>query len=234
MHRIVDSPELPPGCCALTRTDIGPFIDTLQDFDDMPPFGRIYLARSTVSDLAQQFGFVPPEAHERVIDENTQLKGEVSRLLTELGKVQAVKDLLDSWAPDRTRPPTPTEVAHAGDPEPLEPDKVEAIDAVLFDDEPMLDDTPDGEALPDDLTAVTNLPGRTEAVVAAWYGHVPDDLAGFIEIDPPPDKVDDIKAWIAEPDNEVIAGIRTEIAVAVEKTKKDPRPTVLALDDQEA
>lgn len=62
---LVDAPTLDPGHCALTHTSEGPFVDTLVDYDDFPPFGRVYVAESTVMAMAQMFGATPPEASRR-------------------------------------------------------------------------------------------------------------------------------------------------------------------------
>lgn len=77
-YRVIDKPELPPGCCFLARTDVGPFIDTGLDVDDLDPIGRIYLAESTVSDLAQHLGFAPPVASARARDRITELEAELA------------------------------------------------------------------------------------------------------------------------------------------------------------
>jgi hypothetical protein len=87
--RIVDHPELPPGCCFLSRTSDGPFVDTGLDVDDLDPIGRIYLAESTIADLAQHLGFAPPVASARARDRIDELE----KLLDEAES--AVKALTD-------------------------------------------------------------------------------------------------------------------------------------------
>lgn len=77
-YRIVDHPELQPGCCLLTRTSDGPFIDTLIDIEDLDPIGRIYIATSTVSDLAQGLGYAPPVASERARARIAELEAQAS------------------------------------------------------------------------------------------------------------------------------------------------------------
>lgn len=72
--RVVDQPEFPPGCCFLSRTATGPFVDTGLDVDDLDPIGRIYLAESTISDLAQHLGFAPPAASARARERITELE----------------------------------------------------------------------------------------------------------------------------------------------------------------
>jgi hypothetical protein len=64
-YRVVDHPEFLPGCCFLSRTSEGPFIDTGIDVEDLNPIGRVYLAESTVSNFAQELGYAPPEAWKR-------------------------------------------------------------------------------------------------------------------------------------------------------------------------
>lgn len=73
-YRIVDHPELQPGCCLLSRTSDGPFVDTLIDIEDLNPIGRIYIATSTISDLAQELGYAPPVAAERARDRIAELE----------------------------------------------------------------------------------------------------------------------------------------------------------------
>lgn len=77
-YRIVDHPELQPGCCLLTRTSDGPFIDTGIDIEDLDPIGRIYIATSTVSDLAQGLGYAPPVATARMREHLAQLEVQIA------------------------------------------------------------------------------------------------------------------------------------------------------------
>lgn len=77
-YRRVEVPLLPPGCCFLSRTSDGPFIDTGLDVEDLDPIGRIYLAESTISDLAQHLGFAPPAASARARERITELEGQLA------------------------------------------------------------------------------------------------------------------------------------------------------------
>lgn len=79
---VVDAPALPPGKCFLTNTSEGRMVDTFLDVDDVVPTGRIYLAETTISDLAQMFGFTPPVASAR-------LKDRVENLTEQIGRLQA-------------------------------------------------------------------------------------------------------------------------------------------------
>lgn len=82
--RIVDAPELHPGCCFLTRTDKGPFVDTMFDVDDLDARGRLYIARSTVADLAGMFGFISPEQAARLrvqVDELETISVEQGKII---------------------------------------------------------------------------------------------------------------------------------------------------------
>ena len=74
---IVDAPALAPGACFLTRTSEGRMVDTFLDVDDLAPVGRIYLAETTVSDLAQMFGFTPPAASARLRDRLSALETQI-------------------------------------------------------------------------------------------------------------------------------------------------------------
>lgn len=64
-HRVVEHPELLPGCDYLTQTASGPFVDTGLDIDDLANTGRVYLSFDTIYDLAQLLGCTPPEASKR-------------------------------------------------------------------------------------------------------------------------------------------------------------------------
>lgn len=79
--RIVEVPELEPGCCMLSRTSEGPFIDTGVDIEDLDPLGRIYLAESTISNIAQTLGFAPPVAAQRQRDRITELETQLAEAL---------------------------------------------------------------------------------------------------------------------------------------------------------
>jgi hypothetical protein len=108
--RIVDRPELPPGCCFLSRTSDGPFVDTGLDVEDLDPIGRIYLAESTISDLAQYLGFAPPVASARARDRIAELE----RLL---GDADSLIDALTKANESLTAAgytPRPTSVVPAG------------------------------------------------------------------------------------------------------------------------
>lgn len=54
-YTVVETPALAPGECWITRTPIGPFIDTNIDV----PFerrGRVYLSKDVVREMAFEFG----------------------------------------------------------------------------------------------------------------------------------------------------------------------------------
>lgn len=64
--QVIDVAAHPPGCDVFTGSDIGPFIDTEVDIDDLPAYGRIMVARNTVEDWGQHFGMLPNEASARL------------------------------------------------------------------------------------------------------------------------------------------------------------------------
>lgn len=78
--QVVEAPPLAPGECALTKTSVGPFIDTLLD-DDSLPHGRIYVSKAAVETMANLFGMASELAHDR-------LKARVERLKAELEETQ--------------------------------------------------------------------------------------------------------------------------------------------------
>lgn len=59
--QIVDPPTLQPGYCLLTRTHKGPMVDTGVDIEADTPVGRVYVAESTVAQMAQMFGWLDPD-----------------------------------------------------------------------------------------------------------------------------------------------------------------------------
>ena len=93
-HRIVTNPELPPGCCFLSLTSDGPFIDTGKDIEDLADIGRVYLAVSTISDYAQALGFVPPEAARRGLKRIEDLEAVVAELTQLNAGLQAANEAL--------------------------------------------------------------------------------------------------------------------------------------------
>lgn len=91
---LVDAPTLDPGHCALTSTSEGPFVDTLIDYDDLPPFGRVYIAKSTVMAMAQMFGATPPEASRRREDYVRDLEKRLDQALVDLEGVKVANEAL--------------------------------------------------------------------------------------------------------------------------------------------
>lgn len=81
---ITETPALPPGACLLTSTSEGPFVDTGIDYDDLPSHGRVYLAMSSVMDLAQLGGAVPPDAASRREAYVADLEGRLREALTDI------------------------------------------------------------------------------------------------------------------------------------------------------
>ena len=55
--KIVERPQGLPGCDFLTRTDVGPFVDLDAQTYDIPQ-GNLYLAQTTVEEMAGLFGMM--------------------------------------------------------------------------------------------------------------------------------------------------------------------------------
>lgn len=91
---IVDAPPLPPGECLITKTSEGPFIDTMIDFDDLSPFGRLYLSRDAIMSMAQMFGATPPETSVRREARIDDLERRLNQALTDLAGVTAANEAL--------------------------------------------------------------------------------------------------------------------------------------------
>lgn len=91
---IVPAPDQAPGQCALTHTSEGPFVDTLIDYDDFPPFGRVYIAESTVMAMAQMFGATPPEASARREAHVKALEARLDQALIDLEGLKRANEAL--------------------------------------------------------------------------------------------------------------------------------------------
>ena len=65
---IVENADLMPGSCYITGANDGPFIDTGYDIDDRPNIGRVYIAASTVSDMAGMLGGLAAADAQRLRD----------------------------------------------------------------------------------------------------------------------------------------------------------------------
>lgn len=227
---VVDSPHLPPGSCAVTRTSTGPFIDTLVDVETLPPYGRVYLSFDAVSTMAQMLGMLPAEAVQRVERERDEARAEAERLRADLDALMSVKAVLDSYQPEdpMSRMPTPTELRHAEAGGEVEIEDVgPEFEVPLAPDE----NTPDGAPLDDSLAALLVIDPDAQAVLEAFYGAPIASLADILELDPPPDTVKGVMEWVDDVDHPVIRSVRRDVAVRVEQARAehDQRKTVLAL-----
>lgn len=114
--RVIDVAEHPPGCDVFTQSDIGPFIDTEVDIDDLPAYGRIMVARNTVEDWGQHFGMLPNEASARLQARLVELEGRcvaqaktIADLRAAIGSMQTAGFKTEEF----TMPtPTPSEAAN--------------------------------------------------------------------------------------------------------------------------
>lgn len=113
---ITETPALPPGACLLTSTSEGPFVDTGIDYDDLPPLGRIYIAVSTIMDLAQLAGATPPEAAARREAYVTELEEKLAQALTDIEGLKVANEQLVAAGYGRTieMPPLVAQVPTGG------------------------------------------------------------------------------------------------------------------------
>lgn len=116
--KVVDTPAMMPGECWLTRTTVGPFIDTGLDV----PFekrGRVYIALDILREMAFEAGLfeglVPSTEVEKayangVADATKEnIGGELGGIAT---RVRLIADRLDALRVDDA---APVEAARAGD-----------------------------------------------------------------------------------------------------------------------
>lgn len=102
---LVDQAVMPPGACFLTGTNVGPFLDTGYQVDDLVDQGRIYLAESTVSELAQQLGYAPPNAWRREQEELAVLRAALAERDELIGKLRGTLDSLLNAGFTTSEPP---------------------------------------------------------------------------------------------------------------------------------
>ena len=99
MH-VVDAPQLQPGCCAITGTNVGPFIDTLIDDDAIRP-GRLYLAASTVTTMAELLGMKSELAFTRVKNKLELVTVELREAQEELARERELNQALINARADK-------------------------------------------------------------------------------------------------------------------------------------
>lgn len=248
----VESATIAPGQCAATGTSEGPFVDTLIDTERLPVYGRVYLSFDWVRTAGMMLcDLVPGDQVDRLQEKLDAAEAQIAELQAENDDLATVKRVLDDWkGTPMSRMPTPTELARItptevdehGDLEPDDemddaepngsmPVPADVIESVAEYLAGQGEDTPG--ALADDDTAIllVNQDVTDDEAIRAVYGDA-GDLASMLEVDPVPEKVEEIKAWIADADHPAVAKVRAAMAVEVEKRRaeKDQRPTVLALD----
>lgn len=108
---VVGVAVMPPGACYLTGTSVGPFIDTGYQIDDLADQGRVYLAESTVVDLASALGYAPPVSWQRAQDEMRTLRAALSEAQELVHVLRATNESLVNAGF------TPTDLPPARDPE---------------------------------------------------------------------------------------------------------------------
>lgn len=87
-----------PGIDYITGTSIGPFIDTGKDITiGDRKFGRIYLSKSTVAEMARELGLIGGHADNNMI-QDAYNRGKLDALREELGgDLIAVTTALGRW-----------------------------------------------------------------------------------------------------------------------------------------
>lgn len=107
----IEQPLMAPGCCFLTLTHVGPFIDTGIDLDDLPHnAGRIILSKAFVDALAQQFGYAAPEAWDRAVDQTDSLRARVAELEEAVDALTAVNGALVARGFTPSSPPVTADI----------------------------------------------------------------------------------------------------------------------------
>lgn len=80
-YRVVDHPELQPGVDYLTKSGVGPFVDTGVDIKYLErKLGRIYLSEATIRELAEKIGIT-----------NTATEAQLAKAYHQ-GKIDALKE----------------------------------------------------------------------------------------------------------------------------------------------
>jgi hypothetical protein len=91
MFKVIDRPQLLPGCDFVTGTDIGPFLDLDLNSDDIRN-GWIYVARSTVEEMAKSFGMLPED---EAVTLKADLAEKVERVAGLEAEVEALRTAVD-------------------------------------------------------------------------------------------------------------------------------------------
>lgn len=84
--KVVNVAERSPGVDYITKTSVGPFIDTGVDIQlpDGRRFGRIYLSKDTVAEMARELGIIGGHASEGAI-QNAYNRGLLDASKEEIG-----------------------------------------------------------------------------------------------------------------------------------------------------
>lgn len=101
--QVVEAPAMQPGVDYVTGTAQGPFIDTGRDITvGERRFGRIYLSKDTVREMAQEFGLLGPDTTQASRTASYH-EGKLDGLREELGgDLYRVVNTLERWL-DRER-----------------------------------------------------------------------------------------------------------------------------------
>lgn len=101
---LVERPTLTPARCLVTgKADdkSGPYIDLLRDFDPADAFGRMYVSRQAVFDMASYYGLPTPGEFEVVQEERDEALSRIDELEEEISRTDSVLDAIDVIESDR-------------------------------------------------------------------------------------------------------------------------------------
>jgi hypothetical protein len=87
--QIVPEATMPPGCCIVTQSTTGPFIDTGLTPAVLDP--RVYVSKQAIVDMGRLFGIPTPEDVERLV-------ADVERMTTQLVDLRAQLAEADRYA----------------------------------------------------------------------------------------------------------------------------------------
>lgn len=102
-YEITDAPTKQPAVDYVTGSGVGPFIDTGRDITfGERKLGRIYLSKSTVAEMAREFGIIESASDEAIRGAYAQGKLDALRETLD-GDIRHVVSVLDRWL-DGVRP----------------------------------------------------------------------------------------------------------------------------------
>lgn len=242
MPVVVAAPTEQPGACAITRSSIGPFIDTFIDFDALPPYGRLYLCADVVGTMAQMLGWVPGERIAELTEQNRALRDELDRKNDALDAERAANAALVRAGYATTEEPAVAHLPSKSEKRAIFLRGVRAAEAGLgdppADEEPVVGDDEhpaflgEGvEVTPEEYAALAEIEAwvdsgfdddRDQAVAELHYWHTEtaDDVP-LLAIPEDADTVNDLVAWVEAATTSDDAEDRRALVVQREQAKGD-------------